>query len=405
MKEIYKNRRDILQIKLKWLCVLAFFNSVGYSCVWPLTTIYMHNELHESLIFVGIVLLFYSLANVLGSYLAGILFDRQNTFHLKLFGQIITLLTVLLLTFQNGWPAYPILLCFFGFGTGWILTVINSLGTKVRKYSSNKVFNLLYLVENVGLVLGTAITGFIYKFGIGILFGIITVLYMISLVITWLHFRGINVNKATNKATEPTNNGTKMPGVNLTIIFSFLLGLIIIWVMYEQWMSNLSIYMQKFGISTESYSLLWTLNGFLIVLFQLGVGYLGRFFNTLNLQIYCGTFFLSVSFIFLLFANQYYWFVIAMIVLTMGEALIVPAIPAYVNQLTVPSQKGKYQGYVNSFSSLGRAFGPLFGGFIIEVVSYRTLFLICIFANGILFIWYLFIITKTKNQVQLFQDN
>lgn len=395
-----------MQIKLKWLCVLAFLNNVGYSCVWPLTTIYMHNELHESLVAVGIVLLFYSLSNVVGSYLAGVLFDKGNTFKLKMFGQIITLLTVGALVFENGWPAYPILLCFFGFGTGWILTMINSLGTKVTKYSGTKVFNLLYLVENVGLVLGTAITGFIYKFGIGVLFTVITVLYVISVIITWQHFRKVNVNRAQKANQNETFDHTlKMPKVNLVIIFSLLIGLVVIWVMYEQWMSNLSIYMQGFGISTEKYSLLWTLNGFLIVVFQLGVGYLSKFFNTLNMQIYLGTFFLSISFIFLFFAHQYSVFMISMIVLTMGEALIVPAVPAYVNELTIPKKKGKYQGFVNSFSSFGRALGPLFGGLIIENISYKVLFIICIAANAGLFVWYVFVISNNKKRIKRFVNN
>jgi MFS family permease len=406
-KNRLKNRRDILQIKLKWLCVLAFLNNVGYSCVWPLTTIYMHNELHESLVSVGIVLLFYSLSNVVGSYLAGMLFDKRNTFKLKMIGQVITLLSVFLLILENGWPAYPVLLCFFGFGTGWILTMINSLGTKVTKYSGTKVFNLLYLVENVGLVLGTAITGFIYKFGVSILFTVITCLYVISLVITWQHFRKINVNLRSKKINEKAKarRNLKMPKVNLVIIFSLLVGLVVIWVMYEQWMSNLSIYMQNFGISTEKYSLLWTLNGFLIVVFQLGVGYLSKFFNTLNMQIYLGTFFLSVSFIFLFFAHQYSIFVVSMVVLTMGEALIVPAVPAYVNELTTPQKKGKYQGFVNSFSSFGRALGPLFGGVIIENVNYKVLFIICIIANALLFVWYVLLISNNKKRIKRFVNN
>lgn len=55
----------------KWLGGLAFLNNVGYSCVWPVTTIYMHNQLHQSLVLAGVVLLCYSSANVIGSIAAG----------------------------------------------------------------------------------------------------------------------------------------------------------------------------------------------------------------------------------------------------------------------------------------------------------------------------------------------
>lgn len=400
------NRRDIVKIKLKWLCVLAFLNNVGYSCVWPLTTIYMHNELHKSLVLVGSVLLVYSLSNVVGSYLAGVLFNKLNTFWLNIFGQIITFVGIALLVVENGWPAYPLLLCIFGFGTGWILTMINALGTEVKDYSGTKVFNTLYLVENVGLVLGTAVTGFIYKYGISTLFFVIMCLYIISVYVTIKHFKQINVQRTSQKQNSDKKlTKIVIPKFNLLIVFSFLFGLIIIWVTYEQWMSNLAIYMQSFGVSTTQYSLLWTMNGLLIVAFQLGIGYLSKFFDTLKLQVSLGTLFLFISFIILYVANSYYLFITAMIVLTMGEALIVPAIPAYVNELSTPEKKGKYQGLVNSFSSLGRALGPLFGGVVIESLGYKPLFVVCIVANAILFVWYSVMVYASDQKIIKFESD
>ena len=35
-------------IELKWLLLGMFLGSIGNSFVWPLTTIYMHQQLHES---------------------------------------------------------------------------------------------------------------------------------------------------------------------------------------------------------------------------------------------------------------------------------------------------------------------------------------------------------------------
>lgn len=393
-----------MQIKLKWLCILAFLNNVGYSCVWPLTTIYMHNELHESLITVGIVLLFYSLSNVLGSYVAGILFDKTNTFHLNVVGQLITLISIVWLIFENSWPAYPILLCIFGFGTGWILTIINALATKIRKYDSVAVFNTLYLVENVGLVVGAAITGFLYKIGIAVLFLVISILYIFSSTIVLLVFKKINVNYKYSSNSEHSGRIEKMNRSNYILIFSLLFGLIIIWIMYEQWMSNLSIYMLSLNISTEKYSLLWTLNGVLIVVFQLIVSFVGRFVKTLYFQICFGTLAISVSFVILLYATKYQGFILAMIVLTLGEALVVPAVPAIVSRLSAYNVKGKYQGYVNAFSSTGRALGPLVGGMIIENISYIALFKIGVVSNLILFFVYVSVITITKPHVNKFLD-
>ncbi len=76
------------EIRIRWLLLGALFSSIGMSFIWPLTTIYLHNRLGTSLTEVGIILLFYSLANVVGSVLGGRLFDRLNPYHLTIAGVV-----------------------------------------------------------------------------------------------------------------------------------------------------------------------------------------------------------------------------------------------------------------------------------------------------------------------------
>lgn len=365
----------------KWLGGLAFLNNVGYSCVWPVTTIYMHNQLHQSLVLAGVVLLCYSSANVIGSIAAGSRFDRGHTFGLNLFGQLITLLAVTLLIFMHGWPSYPILLCIFGFGNGWILTLINSMGTRVKKYPSVKVFNQLYLAENIGLVVGTGLTGFIYEQGIGWLFVLIAGIYLVSLIIVGIKFAKVELHGEC-PVRQTVDASADLTGKrNLFVIIVLLLGLVVVWVMYEQWMSNLAVYLARFGISTGRYGMLWTINGILIIIFQLLLDWIGRYHATLDLQVILGSFFMAGSFMLLLFAAHYGQFVLAMVVLTLGESLLIPGVPAYVNRLSPVVQKGRGQGMVNAFSSLGKALGPLFGGLVIERLGYLKLFAICTVAD------------------------
>lgn len=360
---------------------LAFLNNVGYSCVWPVTTIYMHNQLHQSLVLAGVVLLCYSSANVIGSIAAGSRFDRGHTFGLNLFGQLITLLAVTLLIFMHGWPSYPILLCIFGFGNGWILTLINSMGTRVKKYPSVKVFNQLYLAENIGLVVGTGLTGFIYEQGIGWLFVLIAGIYLVSLIIVGIKFAEVELHGEC-PVRQTVDASADLTGKrNLFVIIVLLLGLVVVWVMYEQWMSNLAVYLARFGISTGRYGMLWTINGVLIIIFQLLLDWIGRYHATLDLQVILGSFFMAGSFMLLLFAAHYGQFVLAMVVLTLGESLLIPGVPAYVNRLSPVVQKGRGQGMVNAFSSLGKALGPLFGGLVIERLGYFKLFAVCTVAD------------------------
>lgn len=103
------------EIRLRWLVLGSFISSLGTSFIWPLTTIYLHNQLHQSLTTIGVVLLMYSGMNVVGSYLGGMLFDAADPRKLIIGGLIIDILAMASLIVWNSWPIYPILLAVVGF--------------------------------------------------------------------------------------------------------------------------------------------------------------------------------------------------------------------------------------------------------------------------------------------------
>lgn len=370
-------------IELKWLLLGMFLGSIGNSFVWPLTTIYMHQQLHESLTVSGIVLLLYSGANVVGSYIAGTLFDKKNPRQLMLGGTVTATVIMALLIAFNGWPVYGILLTGVGFMNGWIITMVNSYGTQSGQ-DGRYVFNMLYFANNLGMVIGTTIVGPLYQYAhgnISPMFSITTVLYVLFSAVVFFFFKDNKSTRRSNREVDvdmaEEKEQVKMPVSNLVISWTFFAALMIIWTMYEQWASNLSVFMTDQGISMTKYSLLWTLNGVLIVIIQLIITWINRYRSNLYLQVFLGIFTVGFSFVLLLFAKSYVWFVLAMTVLTIGEATAFPTMPAIVNELSPVNIKGKYQGILNAFSSLGKAIGPLFGGILIELSSYRILFVVC----------------------------
>lgn len=382
-------------LKLRWLVLGAFLSSLGTSFIWPLTSIYLHNELHQSLTTIGIVLLLYSGTNVVGSYLAGILFDRINPKKLVLVGLSVDIIVMLSLVFVNGWPVYPIMLSIVGFFNGWLTTSINSMGTLIHEYDGRYVFNMIYFAVNLGVVIGTSIVGFMYRGNVAPLFMITAILYAlyIGVVVRHYHIQRVTTRSvgATKKQVMPINSA------NIMIMWTLFIALGIIWIMYEQWVSNMSVYIVDQGISMPMYSMLWTINAGLIVLLQIVMSWVNHHIKNIYLPVYVGVCFCAASYFVLLWAHDYTGFLIAMIVLTIGEATAFPAIPAIVNDLSPVAVKGKYQGLTNAFSSVGKALGPLFGGIIIEAGSYRLLFIICAVAVLVVNVA-IFVIVKARQK-------
>lgn len=373
-----RTKRDELQ--LHWLLLGAFLASIGNSFVWPLTTVYVHNQLHQSLTVSGIVLLFYSGTNVIGSYIGGTLFDRFNPQHLTLGMVIFEIIMMGVLMFQNGWPAYPLLLPIVGFINGWLITMLNSYGTRIHSHDGRTVFNLIYFANNFGMMIGTAAVGPLYAAShnhVGPLFAVTGVMYIIYFFVVWFFYRVPQLTQ-THKTNKTARVEISWP--NKLICWSFFVGIAIVWIAYSQWSSNMSVYMTGMGISLTLYSLLWTVNGFLIVVFQLLLSWLNRYLTNPYRMIYFGLLTVAASFAILLFARQYHWFVIGMAVLTLGEATAFPTMPAVINELTPNEEKGRYQGLFNGWSSVGKALSPVVGGLLISASSYKVMFLCCLLA-------------------------
>ena len=367
------------EIQLRWLLTGALLSSIGMSFIWPLTSIYLHNRLDISLTVIGVVLLLNSLGSVVGSIIGGRLYDQGDPYRLALFGVGLTGLVLIGLTLWHGWPAYSIWLTLLGIGSGWNITMVNSLGTSIRSKDGRYVFTMLYFAQNVGVVVGTALVGFVYDISITLLFLIAVVLYGFFFGIVLIKFRpAAKTAQPTRKETTTETPKPSLPSANKLMLTTFFFALLIFWLMYQQWSSNLSVYMTGLGIPLRNYSFLWTLNAALIVVIQLFLNWFNEHVNGIQIiyQILFGLVMVAISFLILITAHTYALFMIAMIALTTGEATASPAIPALVNDLTLREIKGRYQGFVNSWGSVGRALGPLFGGLIIDWLSYRSLFII-----------------------------
>lgn len=373
------------ELKLSWLLCGSFIVSVGSSLLWPLTTIYMHNYLGQSLTTAGIVLFINSLALIAGSYLGGRMYDkdRKNARRWLLGAIFLSTSAVFLLIFFNDWPTFAVLLFLDNFGGGIAITIGNSLATGIKEKSSRQVFNMLYFMQNVGVVIGTLLVGVLVEISIEWIFISNFILFAFYWFVVYRHYY---VPKAALVKEQVAKKGQdKTPLSYVWVIGAILILFFAIETGYSQWQSNLSIYMESLGISVKSYGFLWTINGIVIVCGQPVLNKLLDDILKIKLiyKLYLGSALFVLGFFTLLFATDYPHFILTMVIVTLGEILTFPTIPAVVDNLSTLSEKGKYQGAVSVFAALGRAIGPLAGGLIVDNSSYDMLFTVMIALMGI----------------------
>ncbi|MBS2970116.1 MFS transporter [Metabacillus sp. KIGAM252] len=362
-----------------WLLVIGMIiNVTGASFLWPLNTIYIHDELGKSLTVAGVVLMLNAGASVIGNLAGGVLFDKIGGYRSILLGIIITLAALIGMIFFHGWPHYVILLTIVGFGSGIVFPATYALAGSVWPEGGRKSFNAIYVAQNAGVAIGSALGGLVASISFQWIFMANGLLYVLFFLVAFFGYRNIQ-----GQTIHPTALVTKKPGMKDRTKFTALsilsIAYLLCWVAYVQWQSTIAAHTQTLNIDLKQYSLLWTINGLMIVLGQpLLSAFVKRFAKTLKSQMLIGMGIFMVSFVIAAAAGGFSGFLTAMIILTIGEMLVWPAVPTIANDLAPKGREGFYQGFINSTATAGRMVGPLLGGILVDLYNMPVMFAVLI---------------------------
>lgn len=377
-----------------WLLVIGMtVNVAGATLLWPLNTIYIHGELGKSLALAGLVLMFNAGAAILGNLIGGSLFDRIGGYRAILAGVFLCIMAAAMLAFFHSWPFYIIWLVVLGFGSGMVRPSMFALGGSVWPEGGRKAFNAIYVAQNLGVAIGAAAGGWIATYSFQSVFAVNAAMYAIFFLIALFGFRRFDIQHDVSPAVGMVHSqaGRIRNRTRFTALLILCFGFFLCWLAYVQWQSTISAYTQEIGIRLNQYSLLWSVNGALIVLGQPVVSIVVKKMRSTKAQMVTGICIFIVSMMIVANAGTFSGFLAAMIVLTLGEMLVWPAVPTVANQLAPKKRAGFYQGFVNSTSTAGKMVGPLLGGLIVDAFGMTALFsvLIAVFALAIgTALWY-----------------
>ncbi|MGG1556666.1 MDR family MFS transporter [Geobacillus thermoleovorans] len=358
---------------LWWLLVGMALNVTGASFLWPLNTIYLHEQLGQPLAVAGVVLMLNSGGSVIGSLAGGFLFDRIGGFRVLLAGAVLTIAALGGLSVWHGWPHYAVFLAFVGVGSGVVFPAASAYAGAIWPEGGRRAFNALYVAQNIGVAVGSALGGLVASYSFSLVFFANLLLYAAFLFTVVAGLRRVPLLPPPRKkrSGEAERAPSRSAGWALALLCA---GYGLCWLSYVQWSTTIAAYTRELGIPVGQYSLLWTINGALIVLAQpLLSAVIRRFMPTLKRQIVIGFFIFAVSFAMLLGAHSFAEFAASMMVLTIAEMIVWPAIPAAVNEWAPPGKAGFYQGIVNGTATAGRMIGPVIGGSVADLFGMKLL--------------------------------
>jgi len=371
---------------LKVLLIAMLVNSTGMAFLWPLHTIYMTQGMGKTLSEAGFVLMLHSAAEIVGSFLGGYLYDRIQGKRTLVLAVLSSACLIFTISIGLSWPFYILTMILLGLGIGTIFPPIYALAGVVWKEGGRKSFNLIYLVLNFGVAVGTALGGLVAQFSFQYVFWINGFTYLVFIIIVWF---ALEEPDPIFGVVREKKNPVPRPKIEVRLVQSFsslcilCLGFMFCWVTYIQWQTSISNYMHQLGFPLSAYSALWTINGVLILLGQpLIQWFMGRIKIPVKWQLLSGVLFFMATFGLLSQSHSYGGFVVGMVIMTIGEILIFPAVPAIADRLAPIDRRGMYQGLVSGAANVGRTIGPLLGGLLYDGFGAPVLLFLCIFICG-----------------------
>jgi len=348
----------------------SFMNATGKAILWPLTTLYVHQVLGRSYGEAGLVLLYQALAGILGEFAGGALYHRLGPKRLIIGSMVLQSALLSSVVWTHDYWLFVLLISLNGFMNGIAQPSINAYVGFRWKEHRRKLYNAIYVGNNTGLAIGAALGGLIASISFPLTY-MVTSLSTLAFAVFLFFFMQAKQEEESPAAAAaiPGSGGVKREESVLRHlthfrIYLFLgLGALFYYISFTLWSNGIAPYLTERGYPLTMYSLLWTINGIVIFAGQPVTGWIkATVAKSLVAQIVMSSLCYALGLGFILGFHQTYIFLaVGMVICTIGEMLLLPAIPTFYSERTGRAAPF-FMGLSGGFGNVGRMTGPTIYG-------------------------------------------
>jgi MFS family permease len=343
-----------------------FISSAGGSLVWPFITIYLRQRLGIPLTTVGVLFAISSGVGLFSQAVWGPVVDRFGRKPAMVAGLVNEVMIMLGLALLGSLEAYAVLIALSG-----LIEPASRIGSDamiadlVEPEKRAGAYALLRMVANAGVSIGPAVGGFLAATSYLLSFSTAATLATIVLLLT------IFLIKETKPELPPAEEGEQPRGAYAHILHDFyFLGFcgasVLLWMAYQPFMQLMPVYMKEgFGILESGYGLIVTVNALMVVFFQFAVTRLTERYSD-SYVMAAGAFFTAAGAVAAGLANNVWLFLLAMIVLTIGELIWAPTSVAFVAKVAPIDMRGRYMGAYGVVGGIAWGIGPILSGYFYD---------------------------------------
>ncbi|WP_037287011.1 MFS transporter [Saccharibacillus sacchari] len=355
--------------EIQALLLASLINSTGSALMWPLTTMYVFGELGRSMQDAGLVILLQSLGGIAGQLVGGAMYHRIGVKKLLVGSLFINALSLFALPIVSShWGLYMVTMLIVGFSNAMTLPAIQAfIGFRFAS-RRGEIFNTIYVGNNIGVALGTALSGPLAQLSFPLTFVLNGFTCLLFAVYFFVYLNrvdragGLHVEAKASKRQQKA-----LPLLMNTRVYLYMgLGALFLWLGNCIWNGGVSPAILSEGNPPSHYSILWTMNGVLIFALQPLISWMKRAFaRKPESQMTAGSLFYLAGYLVILLFPHYGALVAAMFLATIGEILFQPAMPAFISERT-SANAPFYLGVSGGIGQAGRVIGPYIMGILYD---------------------------------------
>ncbi len=354
--------------------------------MFPILSTLFFNDLKFDVGVIGLLMSFFGIGSLIGGYVGGHLADYINSKKIVSISLIGNGIFTMFFMMANDFVLFSLLMFFIGFfNTSFRPSSLILLFETRDKISEIKVLSYRRVVNSTGFAIASFGFGFLYNFAERWAFFIIGVLFIFTFLLSLvLKIKKEHRLEKQGKEVQRKPNFALFIALNVISVLSALV--------FNQYSTTYTLFLEDFaGFSLLDISLLFTIHGIIVVLFQIPVGHLCDKI-TLSLGCFVGSILLAFGMGLTGLASSFALAVFFCVLWTFAEMILPPLTLPFILKTSI-YKRGKTMGVYQTFFSLGVFLAPLFGTFFYKISPYilwKVCFVISMFCALFFLISYLF---------------
>jgi len=358
-------------LKFRILIITVIIDRLGGTILFPFFTLYVTRRFQVGMTEAGILIGLFAISGLVGSMVGGALTDRMGRRSIILFGLLFSALGSVVMGLQDNLSAFYALAVVVGF-LGSIASPAHQamVADMLPDEQRSEGFGVLRVAANLAWVVGPTIGGLLAARSYLLLFLADAVASTITGFIVYRLIPETRPAPNTNHDANSESILATLAGYGTVardkLFIAYLVVSMLMLLVYQQMYNTLAVYLRDVhGVPDRGYGLLLSLDALTVVLLQFWVTrrIKGR---PAMLMMAFGTFLYLVGFTLFGFVASYALFVVAILIITFGEMVVMPVGAMLAARFAPAELRGRYMAFHDLAHAIPSTVGAAAAGLILD---------------------------------------